>query len=120
MYKATHDKMHNIITVKIWEDFNVEQAEALHTHLEQVMPRCKKGFRLLTDLSLLENMEQEAYRTIEKSMELFNQHGVSKVIRVIPDPAKDIGFNIMSLFHYSSGVKIHTYQSIKEAQKYLL
>ena len=112
--------MRNVITVKIWEDFNVKEAEALHAQLEQILPRCKKSFKLLTDLSLLENMDQVAHRTIEKSMELFNRYGISKVIRVIPDPAKDIGFNIMSLFHYSRDVKIHTCQSIEEAQKYLV
>jgi len=120
VYKVTYDNIRNIITVKIWEDFNIKQAEDLHTHLEQIVPRCKKGFRVLTDLSLLKNMEQKAHRTIEKSMELYDQYGVSKVIRIIPDPAKDIGFNIMSLFHYARDVKIHTCQSIKEAQKYLL
>ena len=119
MYKVTYDNRRNIIIIKIEKDFNVRQAEDLHTHLEQIIPRCKKGFRLLTDLSLLENMEQEANRTIKKLMELINQHGVSKVIRVIPDPAKDIGFNIMSLFYYSRKVIIHTYQSIEEAQKHL-
>ena len=119
MYKVNHDNIHNIIIIKIWEDFSVKQAEDLHTHLEQIMPRCKKGFRVLTDLSLLESMQQETHRTIEKSMKLLNQHGASKVIRVIPDPAKDIGFNIMSLFHYSRNVIIHTYHSIEEAQKHL-
>jgi len=119
MYKVAYDNESNILTVKIEKDFDVEQAKGLHVDLEQITPRCKKGFRVLTDLSLLEEMEQEAHRTIEKSMELLNQHGVSKVIRVIPDPAKDIGFNIMSLFHYARDVKIHTYGSIEEARKHL-
>ena len=119
MYKVTHDSKRNIVVIKIGKDFNIKQAGDLHTQLEQILPRCKKGFKVLTDLSSLESMKQEAHRTIEKSMELLNQHGVLKVIRVIPDPAKDIGFNIMSLFHYSRDVKILTYQSIEEAQKHL-
>jgi hypothetical protein len=64
-------------------------------------------------------MDINAKQSIEKIMELLNKSGVSKVIRVIPDPKKDIGFNIMSLFHYSAGVAIHTYKSYREAEKHL-
>jgi hypothetical protein len=31
----------------------------------------------------------------------------------------DFGFNLMSIFHYSKRVKIHTVRSRQEAQEYL-
>ena len=37
---------------------------------------------------------------IEKAMDLFNAQGVTEIIRVIPDPNMDIGFNIVFQFRY--------------------
>jgi hypothetical protein len=44
---------------------------------------------------------------------------VSKVIRIIPDPRKDIGLRILSLFHYDRGVRILTFHDRNEAEKAL-
>jgi hypothetical protein len=41
------------------------------------------------------------------------------VVRVIPDPQKDIGMQIMSLFHYDRRVRIVTCESLAEAMKVL-
>ena len=52
-------------------------------------------------------------------MDLFNAKGVAMVVRVIPDPKRDIGLNILSLFHYSRKVRIVTVKSLDEATKLL-
>ena len=44
-------------------------------------------------------------------------HGVAEVVRVIPDPQKDIGLNILSVFHYSRRVRIVTCESLAEAEE---
>jgi hypothetical protein len=36
-------------------------------------------------------------------------------VRVIPDPHKDIGLNILSYFHYGSKVPMATYQNLGDA-----
>jgi hypothetical protein len=41
------------------------------------------------------------------------------VVRVIPDPARDIGLQIMSLFHYGHDVRIVTCATLDEAQRAL-
>ena len=91
----------------------------MHLELLQIAPQLKRGFTLLNDLSLLEGMDAEVHEAIQKSMDICNQCGVSKVIRVISKQVGDAGFNIMSLFHYSKDVIIHTYESLEEAQKHL-
>jgi hypothetical protein len=48
-------------------------------------------------------------------MDLCNKQGAARVVRVIPDPHKDIGLNILSLFHYGRKVRISTYQTLAEA-----
>jgi hypothetical protein len=56
---------------------------------------------------------------IKRMMDVCNKKGVELVVRVIPDPQKDIGLNILSLFHYRRRVRIVTCQTLAEAKKVL-
>jgi hypothetical protein len=62
----------------------------------------------------VDNIKKEVLPVIRKIMDLLNQHGISEVIRIIPDPNKDIGFNILSIFHYDKDVKVLTCQSLEQ------
>jgi anti-anti-sigma regulatory factor len=115
MFELIVNDKHNLVMIFLEGDFDETQAQHFYEALESKISTLKKGFRALTDLSSLENFDVEAHHFIEKAMDLCNQHGISKIIRIIPDSAKDIGYNIMSLFHYSPEVEIHTYLSFKEA-----
>jgi hypothetical protein len=64
-------------------------------------------------------MAAKAVPHIRRIMDLCNQRGVAMVVRVIPDPQKDIGLNIMSLFHYKRQVRIVTCQNLAQAQRAL-
>ena len=56
---------------------------------------------------------------IEKAMDLCNEKGASLVVRVIPDPHRDIGLQIMSIFHYDGNVKIFTCETLAQAKELL-
>ena len=102
-----------------YEDyFDYSQAERFFADLQKIAPKLKRGFLLVVDLSSLERMDPSAGVFIEKAMDLLNASGVSKVIRIIPDETKDIGFDIMSAFHYSHNVIMHTFKSLQEAERY--
>jgi anti-anti-sigma regulatory factor len=77
------------------------------------------GFHLLVDLGRLESMEPACATPIGKVMELCDQHGVGLVVRVIPDPAKDIGLNMLSIFHYPHHPRAVTCKTMSEAAKHL-
>ena len=81
--------------------------------------RLEKGFRLLVDLTELEKMDLACAPFIEKMMDLCQEKGVAEVVRVIPDPTRDIGMGIMSHFHYGSGVSIVTCSTLADALKLL-
>jgi hypothetical protein len=76
-------------------------------------------FRTLTDLSQLEKMDLECMTEIGRAMELIGRSGVGLIVRVIPDPAKDIGFSISSIFHFPQRPQIATCESMTEAGKLL-
>ena len=57
--------------------------------------------------------------TLGQIMDRINIYGVGTIIRVIPNPAKAIGFNILSLFHYQSDTTIITCEDLAEASSLL-
>jgi hypothetical protein len=77
------------------------------------------GFRLLVDLSQLESFDLEGASEIGRLMELIDRSGVGMVVRVIPDPDKDIGMNILSVFHYPHHPRIVTCKTMTEALRAL-
>ena len=100
----------------------VVEAEETEKGLEQIrngLAKLQSGFRLLADLTELESMDTACAPFIEKAMDLCNQKGTSMVVRVIPDPHRDIGMQIMSIFHYGGDVKIVTCESLAQAAELL-
>ncbi len=64
-------------------------------------------------------MEISCAPHIEAKMDLLKQKPLKAVARVIPDPHKDIGFEIMSLFHYGHDVPTATFETVEDAVNYL-
>jgi anti-anti-sigma regulatory factor len=83
--------------------------------LQDLMGQLKPGFILLVDMSNLESMDGSCAQELGAIMDLCRMRGVSTVVRVIPDPSKDIGFNILSHFHYHPQVKTRTHATLAEA-----
>jgi hypothetical protein len=80
----------------------------------------KPGFLLLTDLSNLESMDASCAPGLGAIMDLCRARGMLTAVRVIPDPDKDIGFDLISRFHLHPQVKTRTHESLAEAIKSLL
>lgn len=77
------------------------------------------GFRLLVDLTALESMDVTCVPHLEEIMRLCDAKKVSGVIRVVPDARRDIGLQIMSLFHYRRTVEFITCKTLDEAASLL-
>jgi hypothetical protein len=92
-----------------------DNREDLTTQLGELPP----GFRLLADFSQLESMELECEGELGRMMELIGQSGVNLVVRVIPDPSKDIGMNILTVFHYPHRPRVVTCENLAEAARAL-
>jgi len=119
MLTVSIDKRNNRAVIVFAGTVGFADATNLYEEVRRILPELKKGFSVVTDLSALKRMHEASRAFLEKTMDLLNANGVSKVIRIIPDPSKDVGFSIMSMFHYSSEVTIRTCTSYQEAEKYL-
>ncbi|PYJ07662.1 MAG: hypothetical protein DME25_03400 [Verrucomicrobia bacterium] len=119
MFEARVDKARNLLAVSYSENVGQEEARRCEEQLRQLLPELQPGFQVLADLTRLEAMDTACVPHIRRIMDLCDQKGVNAVVRVIPDPRKDIGFNILSLFHYRRHVPIVTCQTLEEARKML-
>ncbi len=117
MYRIEINAVANTLEIHLRGCFDLEQGRELYGELCRRICELSPGFKLLTDLSRLKTMDIDAHDSIDQIMDLCNKHKVSKVVRVITKDTLDIGFNIMSLFHYSHSVVIHTCNSLEEAKK---
>ena len=62
-------------------------------------------------------MDSAAAQHIAEIMDALAAKQVASVTRVIPDPHKDIGLNILSQFHYGPDVTITTFETLADAVK---
>jgi hypothetical protein len=119
MFLATVNKSKQLLHLSFIDEVRVEELVESRDELVTLIADLKPGFRLLTDLGRLDSMGLDCAAEIGKSMELCDQRGVGMIVRVIPDPMKDIGLNILSLFHYSHRPRTVTCESMVEAAKLL-
>ena len=109
------DAVTNVFTQTFSGQVGVADLVAVEDKIKTAVQGMRPGFSLLTDLSKLASMDPKCAPLIERTMDLFREHGVKLVVRIIPDPHRDIGFNIMSLFHYPHRVRIVTVTTHAEA-----
>jgi hypothetical protein len=113
------DRPRNRFVIRYSGKVTPEETEKGLEQFRVGLPQLQTGFRLLADLTDLESMDMKCAQFIEMAMDLCNEKGTSIVVRVIPDPHRDIGMAIMSIFHYRGDVRIITCQSLAEANEIL-
>ena len=88
-----------------------QTAKQVRNALQDVAP----GLRALTDFRWLESMRPSAASHIAEIMDTLAEKQVASVIRIIPNPGKDIGLNILSQFHYGPEIQITTFETLADA-----
>jgi len=113
------DVERRLLTVTYCGHVVPSEFEPAMEEIREGLGKLEPGFRLLTDLGGLEAMDYACAPLVDEAMDLIDCAGVSTVIRIIPDPRKDIGFRVMSYFHYGPQVNIVTCETVEEAQRAL-
>jgi hypothetical protein len=81
--------------------------------------KLRPGFRVLVDMTDLESMDYKGAPYIGSIMDVCVSKQVEHVIRVIPNPHKDIGLNIMSYLRYGSKVRVTICENLADAMRLL-
>jgi len=116
MMQVEADKGRKLLTLSFRAHVSIEEVRDQRAETLAVLEQLEPGFRLLTDLSELESMDYSCAPEIEAMMDAFRQKGVRLVVRVVPDARKDIGFRVMSYFHYGRKVPVLTFESRADAE----
>ncbi len=119
MFLATSNKSKRLLHLSYIGKIDVAELQRGSEDVIALMADLPSDLQLLTDMERMESMDIACAEIIGKMMEVLEQHGVELVVRVIPDPAKDIGLNIISRFHYQRIPRTVTCKTMAEAVEML-
>ncbi len=115
MYSVEIDRSKRLLVISALQRVTAEQAKVAAQQVRELLRDGAPGFRVLADFRWLESMDSAAAPHIAKIMDTLAEKGVASVTRVMPDPHKDIGLNILSQFHYGPEIQIATFESLADA-----
>jgi hypothetical protein len=116
MFLTEFDRSRRLLKMTIAGHTTLEEANSCLENLRSQLTDVQPGFRLFADLSGLCSMPTTAAPYIGQIMDLCAEKGVGLVVRLLPtEPSKDIGFAIMSRFHYAPDIPIVTCATMEEA-----
>jgi anti-anti-sigma regulatory factor len=115
MYAVELDRSKRVLVISGVQRVTAEQAQLAARRVRELLQDVAPGFRVLADYRWLESMDSAAARHVAEIMDTLAEKGVASVTRVVPDPRKDIGLNILSQFHYGPEIKIETFETLADA-----
>jgi hypothetical protein len=115
MYAVELDRSKRLLVISAVRKVTAEEANVAAQQIRDLLRDVAPGLHLLADFRWLESMDSAATRPIAEIMDALAEKQVASVTRVIPDPHKDIGLNILSQFHYGANVKIATFETLADA-----
>jgi hypothetical protein len=120
MFAVKPHQSRNTLTISYGGRVTQDETRLCADEVQLGLTILQPGFRLIVDLTELQLMEMTCSPLIARIMEICDTAGVAEVVRIIPDPTRDIGLQILSFFHYSSDVSIRTCASFAEAREMLM
>ena len=115
MYAVELDRSKRLLVISAAQRVTAEQAKLAAKRVRELVHDIAPGFRVLADFRWLESIDPAAARHIAEIMDAIAEKRAASVTRVIPDPHKDIGLNILSQFHYGPEIEIATFQTLADA-----
>jgi len=119
MFLAASNKVKKLLHLSYIAHVGAADLRHGHDDVVALLADLPAGFKLLVDLGRLDSMDTACVDELGRMMDLFDQHGLKQVVRVVPDPVKDIGFNILARFHYHHNPQITNCKTMVEAEKLL-
>jgi hypothetical protein len=120
MYSVEIDRSKRLVVISAAQHVTAEQAKQTVQHLRELLADVAPGFRVVADFRSLESMDSAVARYVAEMMDALAEKKVASVTRIIPDPHKDIGLNILSQFHYGPEIAIATFDTLANALQSLI
>ena len=120
MYLVELDRSQRLLVISAAQHVTADETHKTVEELRGLLKDIAPGFRLLADFRWLESMDAAAAQHIAAIMDLLREKKVASVARVMPDPHKDIGLNILSQFHYGPEIRVETFERLVDALQALM
>ncbi|HEU0275255.1 MAG TPA: hypothetical protein VFQ83_12070 [Candidatus Udaeobacter sp.] len=120
MYPVEMDRSKRLVVITAMQHVTVEEVKQTVQQLRELLTDAAPGFRVIADFRWLESMDSAAAPHIAQMMDALAEKKVASVTRVMPDPHKDIGLNILSQFHYGPEIAIVTFDTLADALQSLI
>jgi anti-anti-sigma regulatory factor len=115
VYAVELDQSKRLLVIGAAQHVTAEEAKLAAERVRELLRDIPPGVRVLADFRWLHSMDSTAAHHIAEIMDALTQKEVASVTRVMPDPHKDIGLNILSQFHYGPEVQITTFETLADA-----
>jgi hypothetical protein len=115
MFVVETDTTKQLLVLSIAGAITVEESKETLGRVIEKVREMEPGFVALIDFRWLESMSASAAPFVAEIMDAFAAKKVTAVVRVMPDPHRDIGLNILSRFHYGPEVRLLTFESLADA-----
>jgi len=115
MYAVEMDRSKRLLIISALQRVTAEEAKFAAQQVRELLRDVAPGFRVLADFRWLESMDSATAHHIADIMDALSEKEVASVTRVMPDPRKDIGLNILSQFHYGPEIPIATFETLADA-----
>ena len=119
MFLATIDKTKRLLLLSYIGQVRAEELRQAVDNGPALLADLPTGMRVLADFDRMESMDAETAVELGRMMEMCDRKGVEMIARVIPDPSKDIGLNILAAFHYRKRLPAVTCCTMQEAMEAL-
>src|SRR5205823_14132275 len=108
MYVVELDQSKRLLVISAAQRVTAEQAKRTAQRVRELLENVAPGFRVLADFRWLDSMDSAAARHLAEILDGLAEKQVASVMRVMSDPQKYIGLNILSKLHYCSNIKLST------------
>ena len=115
MFVIEADTTRQLLVLSVAGVVTADESRETVRHVRAKLEEMKAGFVVLVDFRWLESMATGSVPFVAEIMDALAAKGVSAVVRVMPDPHRDIGLNILSKFHYGPGVRLMTFETLADA-----
>ena len=115
MFYVEADRSKRLVVISVAGHVNANEAKEAAQKVREILVDIAPGFRALSDFRWLESMQTDVSPYVAEIMDALAKKKVSSVIRVMPDPRKDIGLSILSQFHYGPEIRTVTFETLADA-----
>lgn len=115
MFSVEVDQTKRLVVISAAGRVTKDEVKHAAVQMREMLEDFAPEFRALTDFRWLEWMQPAAAEHVAEIMKVWAEKGVHLVVRVVPDPRKDIGLNILSQFHYGPEIQIVTFETLADA-----